>query len=128
MRMYENQQNDISLGEKGEIKFLEYFNDNYENKLVKKDFKFSVYDFDVYDEEDNLIGVFELKTRRIKSNSYDTIIFGKNKLKKFRKLTKEGLVCRVYFLFLDILDYFHWDSISHIHKNVVETSQKIMIK
>lgn len=104
MPLLRNQYFDLKLGARGEKLFSKYFNNNYENKIVKTKNKFEEYDFDVYD-DDEKVGYWELKTRRIKSDTYNSLMFGLNKLQKIEK-HQDKLSCRIYFLCFDKLMYW----------------------
>ena len=104
MPLLRNQYFDLKLGARGEKLFSKYFNNNYENKIVKTKNKFEEYDFDIYD-DDEKVGYWELKTRRVKSDTYTSLMFGINKLVKLKEKQKE-LNCRVYFLCYDKLMYW----------------------
>lgn len=97
---------DEKLGANGEDKVLDYFTKKGLNikKIVNK---WSIVDYNVYDDEGEIIGVYELKTRRISSKKYDTVFFGKNKLNKMLPLLDKGIDCKIYFLCSDGLYYWN---------------------
>ena len=106
MPLLNGQYKDLKLGEKGEKLFIKYINDNYDEKYtIKKTVrKYETYDFNIY-ENDELIGFWELKTRRVKYDTYSSIMVGYNKLKLMEKYQKK-LNCRIYFLCYDKLMYW----------------------
>jgi len=104
MTLKNGQLYDLKLGDRGEKLFQKYFKSNYDNKIVKTKHIFEEYDFDIYDDNE-LIGYWELKTRRIKSDTYTSLMFGLNKLQKLKQKQKD-LNCRVYFLCYDKLMYW----------------------
>lgn len=104
MTLLKGQYYDLKLGERGEKLFQKYFKNNYDNKIVKTRAMYEEYDFDIYD-EDEKIGYWELKTRRVKSDTYTSLMFGLNKLVKLEQKQKD-LNCRVYFLCYDKLMYW----------------------
>lgn len=111
MKLRGNQLNDLKLGDRGEKYFIDWFSKTYDgNKIKKTKNTFEEYDFDIYDDKGNKTGYWELKTRRIASDTYTSLMFGLNKLKKLEEHQKD-LSVRVYFLCYDKLCYWECDDV-----------------
>lgn len=110
MRLRGNQLNDLKLGDRGEKCFIDWFSKAYDDKIKKTKNKFEEYDFDIYDDKGKKTGYWELKTRRIASDTYTSLMFGLNKLEKLEQHQKD-LNVRVYFLCYDKLCYWECDDI-----------------
>ena len=92
----EIQQKDLELGANGENKTQAIIEKFLSIKLTKSTDKYATFDY----YNDNTF--IELKTRRVKHNTYSTLMFGYNKFKKGLEHIKEGK--DVYFFF----QLFRW--------------------
>lgn len=73
---------DLKFGSGNEMFVKGILKDMYpENRVLFHKGKFSIFDFKVVDSLGNILHEYELKSRRIKSNTYPTLMFGENKLR-----------------------------------------------
>jgi len=75
---YEQKRKDEQLGAIGEIKTFDFLGKNYKNIRKYLD-KYSIKDYYLVDNKENTIHEYELKTRRVKHNTYPSVVFGLNK-------------------------------------------------
>ena len=76
-------QEDLKFGLKHEAIIKKMLEDMYSDTNYKVEYhswKFSSFDFKIVDENNNIVHEYELKTRRIKSTTYPTLMFGETKL------------------------------------------------
>jgi len=89
--MNEKQQNDLKFGFHEEDKLLSFVKSYFKNDNIKKTPQNNLFDYECE-------GIkIELKSRRIKHNKYDSLIFGKNKWDKGIDYINNGE--KVYFIF-----------------------------
>lgn len=73
---------DLQFGSTNEIYVKNILKDLHPNhKVLFHKGTFSTFDFKVVDSLGNIVHEYELKSRRIKSNTYKTLMFGENKLR-----------------------------------------------
>ena len=105
--MNEIQKKDLRYGYQSESdihEFLETYFGKLQNTKDNQDMG-EFYEFDKYNEN-----VFiEMKTRRIKHNQYNSLMFGKNKLNKAKKLKEENPLIRVFFLWRCLDGVYYWE-------------------
>lgn len=70
---------DILIGVKGEKTVEEFLINKINKNILKYNDKWNVKDYYLNNDEGHLIKEWELKTRRIEHNKYDTLVFGYNK-------------------------------------------------
>ena len=74
---------DLEYGKQHEILIKEMLEDMYAGTEYIVEFhswKFSSFDFKILDKNNKIVHEYELKSRRIKSNTYPTLMFGETKL------------------------------------------------
>jgi len=102
--------NDVELGENGENTTKAIIEKFLSITLTKSTDKYAIFDY----YNDNTF--IELKTRRIKHDTYSTLMFGYNKFKKGLEHLKDGK--NVYFFFNCLDGIYYWkltdDTKSHI--------------
>jgi len=86
---------------------------NYFGNVVRTTEKYA--DWDYEDNEKKL--KIELKSRRNKSNQYNTTILGSNKIFKGRKLMKEGWDIVYLFNFTDKIMFYELDLDDDFYRN-----------
>jgi len=73
---------DLQFGSTNEMYVKNILKDLHPNhKVLFHKGTFSTFDFKVVDSLGNILHEYELKSRRIKSNTYDSLMFGENKLR-----------------------------------------------
>lgn len=73
---------DLKFGSANEMFVKSILSDLHpDHKVVFHKGRFSTFDFKVLDTLGNIIHEYELKSRRINSNTYPTLMFGENKLR-----------------------------------------------
>jgi len=73
---------DLTFGSANEMFVKQILTDMHpEHKVVFHKGTFSTFDFKVVDSLGNIVHEYELKSRRINSNTYPTLMFGENKLR-----------------------------------------------
>tara|TARA_R110002072_G_scaffold698_3_gene5188 strand:+ start:1973 stop:2443 length:471 start_codon:yes stop_codon:yes gene_type:complete len=81
---------DLQFGSTNEMYVKNILKDLHPNhKVLFHKGTFSTFDFKVVDSLGNIIHEYELKSRRIKSNTYDSLMFGENKLRYVEKKYRE---------------------------------------
>lgn len=94
-------QQDLKFGYQSENDLHEYLEgyfgelNNFENKY---------YEFDKYNDK----YLIEIKTRRIRHNQYDTLMFGFNKFDKGQELLREKPHLEIYYIFRCTDGVFYW--------------------
>ena len=76
-------QEDIEFGKQNEIYIKEMLEDMYADTEFHVEFhswKYSSFDFKILDKNNKIVHEYELKSRRIKSDQYPTLMFGETKL------------------------------------------------
>ena len=74
---------DLKFGKANELVIKEMLDDMYygtEFRVEIQKWEYSSFDYKVIDKNDKIVHHYELKTRRIKSNQYPTLMFGSTKL------------------------------------------------
>ncbi len=112
--MNNQKQIDLRFGFKSENDIHEYL-ETYFGKLLRTEENKDMgkyYEFDKYNED-----VFiEMKTRRIKHNQYNSLMFGFNKLKKGRELQKANPNLRIFYLWRCLDGVYYWEQDTTAHK------------
>ena len=80
---------DLAYGSFYELQLIKQFETLFDMKLHNYEDKNAIHDFYIRDKNNVIIGLVELKTRRIKKDQYDTIMMGHNKLIEGKKRVKE---------------------------------------
>ncbi len=81
---------DLTFGSDNEMYVKNILQDLHpEHKVLFHKGIFSTFDFKIVDNLGNIIHEYELKSRRIKSNTYDSLMFGENKLRYVEKKYKK---------------------------------------
>jgi hypothetical protein len=106
----EIQKKDLELGEKGENNTQGIIEKFLSIKLTKSTDKYATFDY----YNDNTF--IELKTRRVKHNTYSTLMFGYNKFKKGLEHIKEGK--DVYFFFNCLDGVYYWKLTEESKKHI----------
>ena len=76
-------QEDIEFGKQNEIYIKEMLEDMYADTEFHVEFhswQYSSFDFKILDKNNKIVHEYELKSRRIKSDQYPTLMFGETKL------------------------------------------------
>ena len=79
---------DLEFGKKNELIIKQMLDDLYYDTEYRVEFntwKFSSFDYKVLDKNNKIVHQYELKTRRIKSDQYQTLMFSENKLNYAKK-------------------------------------------
>jgi hypothetical protein len=100
-KMHQRKIEDLSFGEKNEIKFKKFIQEKENIKVNKFRDKYSELDFRC-DKR-----LMELKSRKNSYNRYWDTMCGYNKIIKARKKIAKGYSVEIYFLFTDGL--YKWD-------------------
>jgi len=73
---------DLKFGSANEMYVKEILTDLHpDHHVLFHEKKFSIFDYKVLDNHGDIIHQYELKSRRINSNTYPTLMFGENKLR-----------------------------------------------
>ena len=81
---------DLTFGSANEMYVKNILQDLHpEHKVLFHKGTFSTFDFKIVDTLGNIVHEYELKSRRIKSNTYDSLMFGENKLRYVEKKYKK---------------------------------------
>lgn len=94
-------QEDLKFGYKSESDIHEYLETHF-GKLNYFEDRF--YEFDKYNEK----YLIELKTRRIRHDQYDSLMFGFNKFNKGEELLEEKPDLQIYYIFRCTDGIFYW--------------------
>lgn len=87
---YEQKRKDEQLGAIGEIKTFDFLGKN--NKNIRKYLdRYAIKDYYLVDKEGKTIHEYELKTRRVKHNTYPSVVFGLNKYNHSLKQLKKNI-------------------------------------
>ena len=76
---YYQKQKDLIVGEEGEKTIFDFLKENINKDIIKYTDKWNVKDYYLNNDKGSLIKEWELKTRLIEHNKYDTLVFGFNK-------------------------------------------------
>jgi hypothetical protein len=83
---------DLEFGHNNELFVKEMLNDMYADTEYRVEFnkwKFSSFDYKVLDKNNKIVHQYELKSRRISSNQYPTLMFSESKLNYAMKQYKK---------------------------------------
>tara|TARA_R110002167_G_scaffold44739_1_gene134470 strand:- start:13696 stop:14193 length:498 start_codon:yes stop_codon:yes gene_type:complete len=113
MNNYQIQQSkDIEYGSYYERMLKKTLSEKHDIELKQYTDTKAIHDFYINDKEGNIIGLVELKTRRIKVNQYDSLMLGFNKIEEGRRRVKlEGIKFIVYVWCLDgkcDKEFYYW--------------------
>ena len=86
---------DLSFGTSKELFIMNILNNVYNLNLKRSEDKYAIFDF--YDDKKKV--AFELKSRRVKKNTYPTIMIGFNKISKGLNLIEDGWKVGLCFYF-----------------------------
>ena len=101
MNNNEKKINDLAFGFLAEDKYLPIIKNYFNNDNIKKTPQNNLFDYEC----DGI--KIELKSRRIKHNKYDTLIFGKNKYDKGLEYINDNE--KVYFIFNCLDGLYLWE-------------------
>lgn len=98
---------DMKFGNMNEETILKYLRNTISNKIFKYKNKYSLMDYYQKDDNDNIIAEFELKSRRIKHNQYESLIFGQNKFNNSVKQIDKNI--KQIYLFNCVDGLYKWE-------------------
>jgi len=98
---------DQKFGNTNEKNILKLLNDNISDNIRQYTNYYSIMDYYDTDENENIIAEYELKSRRIKHNQYNSLIFGKNKFDK--SITQLEKNIKQIYLFNCIDGVYKWE-------------------
>lgn len=91
------QQKDIKFGSYYELELMKILKKLLNLDIIQYQDKYANHDFYINDDKEDIIGLIELKTRRIKFNDYPSLMMGYNKIIEGRRRCKEeGIKFVVY--------------------------------
>ncbi len=110
---YRQQIVDMTYGSYFERQLVGEFDKLFNIKLNQYEDDKAIHDFFIKDKEDNVVGLVELKTRRIKKNQYPSLMVGYNKIVEGRRRVKEDNIKFVIYVWcLDKKyggkEYYYW--------------------
>ena len=82
---YSQQLKDVAFGSFYELQLIKTFDKLLGMKLQSYEDTHAIHDFFITDDNNEVIGIVELKTRRIKKDQYESIMMGHNKLVEGKK-------------------------------------------
>lgn len=104
---------DMAYGSYYELLLVKEFKKEFNIELNQYEDDNAIHDFYINDKDGNIIGLVELKTRRITKNQYPTIMIGYNKIVEGRRRVKdENIKFVVYVWGLDTKwrgkNFYYW--------------------
>tara|TARA_R110002072_G_scaffold242928_1_gene401922 strand:+ start:216 stop:695 length:480 start_codon:yes stop_codon:yes gene_type:complete len=103
----------VIMGNAGEKSVIKIINEKF--PLVRKiPYYYSTFDFVEKDNNDQIVKVFELKTRNCSINTYRDLCFGYNKLEEAMDLVEKNIRCFFMWYLLDPTDknnrvLYYWE-------------------
>ena len=104
---YKQKSKDFQLGREGEEQVFKRLQELYGDRVKRYMSRYCVKDFYLVNEKGDVIHEWELKTRRVKSNTYPSTVFGHNKFEHSVKALRGGVKQTYLFNFVDGL--YSWE-------------------
>jgi len=104
---YKQKSKDFKLGYEGEEQVFKRLQELYGDKVKKYESRYCVKDFYLVNEKGDVIHEWELKTRRVESNTYPSTVFGHNKFEHSIKALRGDVKQTYLFNFVDGL--YSWE-------------------
>jgi hypothetical protein len=113
---YEKIYSDMEFGLNSEIEFLDYLNKTFDNQYDNYESNNKYAEFDFKRKDNNVF--IELKSRRITSDKFKTVMLAKNKIDQSKKLLKKYPQSQIFHIFkfldrticIEYCDEDDWDS------------------
>tara|TARA_R110002072_G_C7704108_1_gene513446 strand:+ start:15 stop:458 length:444 start_codon:yes stop_codon:yes gene_type:complete len=97
---------DLKFGKINEEHIFKLLNKKNNNKIKKYTYKYNIFDFYETDKNNIIIKEYELKSRTIRHNQYDSLVFGLNKFEYSIKQLKNNIEQIYLFFCTDGLYYW----------------------